>query len=113
LSKVAAGAIRRAARRGELAIASITLWELAALFSAGRLRGSGTVEASIRAIVDSARVAVLEVTVEIAALSVQWPDTVPADPADRLIVGTAAQHAIALVTRDARLRQSGGCRTIW
>ncbi len=113
LSREAAGAIRRAAARGELAIASITLWELAALFHAGRLRAAGTVEASVAEIVDGAGVTVAEITPEIAALSLQLPAAVPADPADRLIVATAMARSVPLVTRDARIRESEACRTIW
>jgi PIN domain nuclease of toxin-antitoxin system len=113
LSREATGAIRRAAARGELAIASITLWELAALFHAGRLRAAGTIEASVAAIVDGAGVTVSEITPEIAALSVQLPAAVPADPADRLIVATAMALSVPLVTRDARIRESEVCRTIW
>jgi len=56
---------------------------------------------------------VLDLTPEIAALAVQLPDAVPTDPGDRLLVATAATHAIAWVTRDARVRDSGACRTIW
>jgi PIN domain nuclease of toxin-antitoxin system len=113
LSKEASAAIRRNAARGALAIASITLWELAMLLSTGRLRGSGTVEASVCAIIDGAGATVMELTPEIAALAAQLPESVPADPADRLIVATAAAHSVTLITRDARIRDSGSCRTIW
>jgi PIN domain nuclease of toxin-antitoxin system len=113
LSKEAASAIRRKAARGGLAVASITLWELAMLVAQGKIRGAGTVAASVRAIVEGAAVTVMEVTPDVAAQAVQLPDSVAADPADRLIVATAMAHSMPLVTRDSRIRESGVCRTIW
>ena len=62
LSRSAAAAIRKAFTSGGLAIASITLWELAMLFSRGRLRAQGTVEASVRALVEGTGVSIREIT---------------------------------------------------
>jgi PIN domain nuclease of toxin-antitoxin system len=42
LSRPAARELRKAEQNAELAIASITLWELALLYSHGRLRTTGT-----------------------------------------------------------------------
>jgi len=35
------------------------------------------------------------------------------DPADRLIAATAATRALPLVTKDARIEESGACEVIW
>lgn len=35
------------------------------------------------------------------------------DPADRLIVATARQHGVPLVTKDTALRAFAGVETIW
>ncbi|HEX2679420.1 MAG TPA: type II toxin-antitoxin system VapC family toxin [Polyangiales bacterium] len=113
LSKEAAGAIRRAASRGELAIAAITLWEVAMLFARGRLKASRTLEKELAALVERTSVAVLEVTPAVAAIAAQLPDDVPDDPADRMIIATAMSHGLSLVTKDARIQDSGACRTIW
>lgn len=59
--------MRKAERNGEMAIASISLWELALLYERRKLRTSGTIESSIRAVVEKSRVEVLELTPEIAA----------------------------------------------
>jgi PIN domain nuclease of toxin-antitoxin system len=53
------------------------------------------------------------VTPEIAALSVQFPDDYPRDPADRLIGATARAGALPLVTRNEAIRASPLIRTIW
>ena len=113
LSRPATGAVRKALASGGLAIASITLWELAMLFTRGRLRGQGTIESSIRSIVDATGVTVREITPEIAALATQFPHDFPADPADRLIAATARSEGAPLVTSDERIQASPLVKTIW
>ncbi|HEX2483178.1 MAG TPA: type II toxin-antitoxin system VapC family toxin [Methylomirabilota bacterium] len=113
LSRAATDAIRRARSTGGLAVASITLWELAILLVRGHVRGHGTVDTSIRQVVDAARVSVREITPVIAALSTQFPDDFPRDPADRLIAATARADGLTLVTRDERIRASALVKTVW
>ncbi len=113
LSGAAVREIRRAQRECGCAIASISLWELAVLFARGRLRASGTIEASIREIVDSAMVSVLEITAEISGLAMAFPETYPKDPGDRLIGATARALGITLITRDEKILASSLVRTIW
>jgi PIN domain nuclease of toxin-antitoxin system len=113
LSRRAASAIRRARANQGIGIAAISLWELALLFARGRLRASGTVEASVRRIVESAGVTIRPITPEVAALATQFPEDFPQDPADRLIAATARAEGLALVTRDERLRRSPLLRTVW
>ena len=52
LSRAAAAAIRKARAEDGLAIAAITLWELAALIARGRIQAYGKVEASVRLLVE-------------------------------------------------------------
>lgn len=113
LSRTAAGAIRRARQSDGMAIASITLWELASLFSRGRLQGRGTVETSIQLILDSTGAIVRPITPEIASLSMQFPESYPKDPADRLIGATARAECMVLITHDERLRSSPLLKTAW
>jgi len=96
-----------------LAIADITLWELAVLFQRGHLGGLGTVEASVRLLTESAGASVRPITSELAALAAQFPDDYPCDPADRLIGATALTEGMALVTRDEGIRASKLVKTIW
>jgi PIN domain nuclease of toxin-antitoxin system len=113
LSRQATSAIRRAYHQGGVGIASITLWELAVLFTRGRLRTNGTVEAAVQMIVDESRVVVFELDSAIAALAAQLPAPIAKDPANRMIVATAVIQAIPLVTKDERISASGLCRTVW
>jgi len=67
LSRAATEAIRKASQEGGVAIAAITLWELAWLASHQRLQITGTVEAYLAEI--TARVAIRPITPQIAALA--------------------------------------------
>ena len=113
LSKPASQAIRRAAKVGATAVASISLFEAAWLFANNRVRIPGTVAQAVRELIETTRVQVLELSPDIASTSAQLPDAVPKDPADRLIVATALVHAVPLVTRDTRILDSGACSAIW
>jgi PIN domain nuclease of toxin-antitoxin system len=113
LSPKAASAIRRARANEGIAIAAISLWELALLFSRGRLRAPGTVETSVRWVVEGAGVSVKPITSEVAALATQFPEDFPHDPADRLIAATARAEGMILISRDQRIRQSPLLKTLW
>lgn len=111
LSPDAASAIRRARRGGGLAVSAITLWELAQLVARGRIQVYGSVETSVKALIED--MTVIPITPEIAALATQFPDHYPRDPADRLIGATARAEGMTLVTRDERIRRSPLIRTVW
>jgi PIN domain nuclease of toxin-antitoxin system len=116
LSKRAHEAIRHArqdqARQGTgIAIAAITLWEIAWLAHYQRIIVMGSVESFVRETV--ARVILRPVTPEIAALAVRLPDPFPKDPSDRLIASTAIVEGMPLVTADRRIQQSKVVETVW
>lgn len=113
LSRNAARELRKAEQNGELAIASITLWELALLYHQGRLRTSGSIESAIREMLEKSRVSVIEVTPEIAALTTTFPEQYPKDPGARLIGATARAYGMTLVTQDERIRSSPLIRSVW
>jgi PIN domain nuclease of toxin-antitoxin system len=94
-----------------VAVSAITVWELALLFSRGRIQGYGTVEASVRVLIEG--VSIRPITAEIAALATQFPDDYPRDPADRLIGATARAEGLTLVTRDEKIRRSPLLKTVW
>lgn len=113
LSRSARSAIRRARASDGVAIADVTICELAFLFARGILRTHGTIENTVQNFVTRSRVSVKPITAEIAALATQFPEDYPKDPIDRLIGATARAEGIALVTRDERIRSSPLLRTIW
>ncbi len=115
LSKRAHEAIGHAdkpARQGTgIAVATITLWEIAWLAQHHRIEVKGSVESFVRETV--ARVILRPATPEIAALAVRLPDPFPKDPSDRLIASTAMVEGMPLVTADMRIRQSKVVETVW
>jgi len=113
LSREAARELRKAEQKGELAIASITLWELALLYHHGRLRTPGSLESAIREMLEKSHVQVIEVTPEIAALATTFPEHYPKDPGDRLIGATARAYGMTLVTQDERILGSPLIRSVW
>ncbi len=111
LSRAAASAIRRARRDGGLAVSAITVWELALLVARGKVQVYGSIETSLRLLLEG--VTILPITTEIAALATQFPDDYPRDPADRLIGATARAEGLTLVTRDEKIRRSPLLKTVW
>ena len=112
LSRRAVSEIRRARRDGGgLAVSAISLWELASLFARGRIQAYGTIEASVRLLIED--VTVRPITSEIAALAAQFPADFPRDPADRLISATARAEGLTLLTHDENIRGSPLLNTVW
>jgi len=111
LSKRAHEAIRKARQHSGIAVAAITLWEIAWLAHHQRIVVVGSVEAFVRETV--AQVILRPVTVEVAVLAARLPESFPRDPADRLIAATAMVEGAALVTADMRIRRSKVVETLW
>jgi PIN domain nuclease of toxin-antitoxin system len=111
LSAKAREAIRSARMHSGVAIATITLWELAWLAQNGRIQVLGSVESFVRETVS--RVILRPMTPEIAALAVRLPQDFPKDPADRVIAATAAIGGMELITADKDIRRAKVVSTIW
>jgi PIN domain nuclease of toxin-antitoxin system len=89
----------------------MTVWELAQLVASGRVQVYGSVETSVRALIQD--MTVIPITPEIAALTTQFPEDYPRDPADRIIGATARAEGLTLVTRDERIRNCPLLKTVW
>ena len=110
LSPAAAAALDAA---DELAVASITWFELAWLAEHERIVVSIPIRSWLEGLAEQVRT--FGTTPAIAAAAVSLPTAFPGDPADRLIFATAIEHGVRLVTKDARLRNHPHPRsiTIW
>jgi PIN domain nuclease of toxin-antitoxin system len=111
LSAKARAAIREARQKTGIAVASITLWELAWLAENGRIQVAMSVESFVRETV--ARVILKPMTPAIAALAVRMPENYPRDAADRIIGATALVEGMALVTADKQIRLAKVAETVW
>lgn len=105
-------ALRNAENRGiPISISAITVWELALLAVAGRIKTNGPLDTWLMDIVAPPLIT-LPITSEIAAAGAQLGSGFPNDPADRIIVATARCHRLTLVTSDQRIRDWGGVSVI-
>jgi PIN domain nuclease of toxin-antitoxin system len=111
LSRRAREAIIEAKRTTGVAIANISLREVAWLAQNGRIVVTGSVESFVTELVS--RVIIRPITPQIAALSVRLPDEFSKDPADCLIAATAMVEGMTLVTADAAIRKSKIVDTVW
>jgi PIN domain nuclease of toxin-antitoxin system len=99
LSAVAARAIRGA---DELAVASITWYELARLAERERITLSVPHKAWLEGLATQLRTVGISPAIAFTAASL--PSSFPGDPADRLIYATAIEYGWPLVSKDERLR---------
>ena len=112
-AKLSRTATRKIEAADELAVASISWFELAWLAEHERI----VLAVPIRAWLDDLATDVRSVgtTPAIAATAVGLSSTFPGDPADRLIYATAIELGWELVTKDRRLRRHRHPRpiTVW
>jgi PIN domain nuclease of toxin-antitoxin system len=111
LSKAAGFALVEGRRMGELAIADITLREIAHLVARGRVRVSEPLDVYLRFL--ESLFHVVPINAEIAYRSMQFGPSYPKDPADMLIGATAIVHRSILVTSDSEIRASGEVNCVW
>jgi len=112
MSKSASTAIRDArAERVPIAIASVSLYEIARLADRGRIKLDSPTDSFLRRL--ESLFLVQQITASVAIAAGQLPDHFPGDPMDRIIAATALTEALSLVTADERIRRSGVVKTIW
>jgi PIN domain nuclease of toxin-antitoxin system len=114
LTKSALQALDNGREAGILACAAISFWEIAVLFRKNRLLlpVQHSPASYMEDIVDSLGLAILPLTLDIAALA-ESGIVAHGDPGDRLIVATAIVHQAPLITADEKLRSTPGLRYIW
>ena len=113
LSAPARGAI--ADPSNELALSTVTIWELLVLARKGRLDLGPDRHAWLRDHIVGGPVAktTLPITAEVAMMSERLPGYDNPDPADRFLAATALVHDAVLVTADRSLREYRVLRTLW
>lgn len=104
LSPKARKAIAAARKVGPLALSAISLWEIAWLAENKRIEIDISVESFVKKC--ASYVQVLAISSEIAVRSVQFPDSYPKDPLDRIIGATAIVEGIRLLTHDTQIANS-------
>ena len=108
LGPAARRAVLKASADNGVAISAITPWEIAMLENKGRLRLACEVGEWIRDALRTPAVRLLPISPEIAVDSVRLPGAFNPDPADRLIVATARQWSVPLMTADKDILDYAG-----
>jgi len=100
-------------REEGVGIADITLWEVAMLVEKKRLIFNKDVEEWLGDLNSLPNFSRVRISPSIAALSTRLPGDFHHDPADRMIVATAIDLAVPLVTKDQRIQDYPYVKTIW
>jgi PIN domain nuclease of toxin-antitoxin system len=111
LSSAARSALDYSRRIG---LCPISCWEIATKVANGRLELDRDVGVWVSQALAKPALEVLPLTAEIAVAAGRLGlEGFHGDPADRLIVATAREHGVPLVTKDAAIRGFPGVQTIW
>ncbi len=88
-------------------VSAISAWELGLLMSRGRLASPLDPLAWFRRFTADNSVSVLDLTPEVLVASSYLPGEPPRDPADRIIISTAREHDLRILTRDRTILSYG------
>lgn len=92
-------------KSGHVFISAMSLWEIARLVADGLLDLGQSVEEFLHVATTGGGMTLLGLEPRIIIESTRLPGAVHRDPADRILVATAREHGLTLVTRDKRLLQ--------
>ena len=113
LSKRAKRSLDTAMEEKGILIASISTWEVALLVAKKRLRLTLSVTDWIAKSEALPFITFIPVDNSVAIKSVNLPQPLHDDPADRIIIATAISMGVPLVTKDKKLLKYPHVQTIW
>ena len=100
LTDTALVAIELARANGGVLVSAVSAWEIGALARKGRLRLDLAPSAWMRRFLSNAGVRSVPLSIEAAIEASGLPQPLHSDPADRLLIATARELGIPLLTRD-------------
>ena len=98
---------RHAIAAEQLHVSPITAWELACLSRKGRLIFSEPLDQWFNRAVERMSALIPVLSVELLIASQQLPAAPPSDPADRIVIATARQFGLVILTRDEAILRYG------
>ncbi|MBI4064802.1 type II toxin-antitoxin system VapC family toxin [Candidatus Gottesmanbacteria bacterium] len=113
LSLRARSVIEQERKSGEIAVSSISVWEICMLIKGGRLNLARDIETWINDLEAVPFLQITPVNHQMMQSAVFLPEPFHKDPADRIIVATALRLGVPLVTGDAKIRGYRHVRTVW
>ncbi|AEU39161.1 type II toxin-antitoxin system VapC family toxin [Granulicella mallensis] len=90
-------------RLGRAYISAVSMWEIARLTADGHIELSMSLERFLSDATRDGGLQLLPLTTQILIESTRLPGDIHRDPADRMLVATAREHGLTLVTRDKAL----------
>jgi PIN domain nuclease of toxin-antitoxin system len=106
-------AIDRAIRDGPAVVSTISVLEIATAVRRGRLDLGSPLDQWLADLRLLPELRFEPVSFEVARLAAAFDDSLPGDPADRIIASTAVMLRAKLITADARLRRSAHVQAVW
>ena len=103
LRPAAVDLLRAAEMNGNLCVSVYSIWETAMLVRDGRLILQGSIQQWTQQVLSKGGYNLLPFTPEIAIESVNLPEPVHKDPADRILIATARVEGLTFVTRDKQV----------
>jgi PIN domain nuclease of toxin-antitoxin system len=100
IADAAVAAIGKVPKSGTLNVSVMTAWEMGMLVSKGRLPSTKTPERWFNEFVEAAAVDVEGVTPQILVAASYLPGAVHNDPMDRILIATARERDLTIMTRD-------------
>lgn len=113
LSAKAKKAIKKADEQNELLLCDISIWEISMLVKRKRIEVDETPANLLKLIMGSRNYTVINISPEIAELSVNLEDEINTDPADRIIAATSILKLAPVVTSDKKMRHATILETVW
>jgi len=113
LSKKAKKAVDAAVKEKNVFVSSISVWEAALLVKKNRLKLSMDITDWIAKSENLPFIQFIPVSNSIAVKSVNLPQPLHQDPADRIIIATALSIGAPIVTKDKKISDYAHVRTIW
>jgi PIN domain nuclease of toxin-antitoxin system len=102
-----AGAVAAMNADNILRVSPISVWELGLLFAKGRMSATSSPIALFSEVVATRGIKVEALTPEILVKSSFLPGHIHSDPADRILIATARERDLTIVTRDEAILAYG------
>jgi len=99
--------ISRWQRQGRLFLSAASVWELGMAYARGRIDLGTSIDRWVDTALEHGGAQLLELSAPILLESTRLPGTFHRDPGDRMVVATARDYDLTLVTRDERIIQYG------
>ena len=99
--------LKQAALDDALRVAPISIWEIGMLEARGRIRLNTECLQWVNSALDAPGIELVPFGPDIAVLASRLPGSLHGDPADRILIATARQLDLTLVTADRQLKAYG------